>query len=224
MSYGYEALAKAVVDWIVSQGYNERILCLDLETKVLSRKEFLTNERILAISLARRIDTKVETEVLVLQEETDEAEESLIARFDEIVRQIRPLILLGYNVSSYDIPLLTMKLRMLPKPYWGIKDLLERSFILDTKYPVSFELANRDKTNPKIVGLDKVVNHPRFSHLPLMRSKNMLTLNGEIDKGVVIYELWKHQREDFVRYAKGDVHDVLIIFEELYGMNSRKMR
>jgi hypothetical protein len=75
MSYGYEALAKAVVGWVISQGYNERILCLDLETKVLSQKEFLTNERILAISLARRIDTKVEAEVLVLQGETDEAEE-----------------------------------------------------------------------------------------------------------------------------------------------------
>jgi len=64
-----------------------------------------------------------------------------------------------------------LKLRILPKPYWSIKDLLERSFTLEIKHPVSFELAKYDETSLKIVGLDKVVNYPRCSYLPLIRSK-----------------------------------------------------
>ncbi|MGD0424899.1 MAG: hypothetical protein ABSA92_15800 [Candidatus Bathyarchaeia archaeon] len=44
MSYDYDRLATAVIEWAVSHGHSDRIACMDLETKVLGQDKFLTGE------------------------------------------------------------------------------------------------------------------------------------------------------------------------------------
>jgi DNA polymerase elongation subunit (family B) len=215
MSYDYDRLAIAVVEWAVSHGHSDRIVSLDLETKVLGQDEFLTAETVLSIAFARHTDSKVESKIFTLKDETPTAEDQLFFSANQFVAATRPLVIIGYNITGYDIPLLQMKLRNLPTPYWALKDMVERAFLLDLRHPLKFELADFDGSKIKIWKLEDVLNHERFSHLPLMKAKDIL--NGSKDeKGIKIYEMWKKRRADFERYAVGDVVDVLALFEELY--------
>jgi hypothetical protein len=66
--------------------------------------------------------------------------------------------------------------------------------------------------------MSKVISHPRFANLPLMRTKSLIS--AETDKGKQIYDLWKTDRKKFATYASGDAHDSLLIFEELF-LNSK---
>jgi DNA polymerase elongation subunit (family B) len=53
-----------------------------------------------------------------------------------------PLVLIGYNLTGYDIPLLHMKLRKYREhKTWGISDAIGRCYVLDMMHPVRSELA-----------------------------------------------------------------------------------
>lgn len=216
MSYDYDRLATSVVEWAVSHGHSDRIVSLDLETKVLKPSQFLTGETVLSITFARRIGSRVESKPFVLKEESPASEEQLFSSANQFVESVRPLVIIGFNVTGYDIPLLQMKLRDFPTPYWAMKDMVDRAFILDLKHPLKFELANFDGSRIKLRGLEEILNHPRFSHLPLMKAKGILSGASKEEKGAKIYEMWKKRRAEFERYAVGDVVDVLTLFEELY--------
>jgi len=229
MHYGH--LAQAVVDWAVENGQRDRIAAIDLETKVIGESGFLSNEIILSIAVAHRKSTgELRSEIYTLDEETDDAEISLLQQFNDFMLDVKPMILLGYSLTSYDIPLLNLKLRDVEERgrkkgekiiFWGILDCISRAFILDMKHPARFEIAKYSFGNPKILPLDRIVNHERFRGLPLMRTKNLVPRGSDpADKGKRIYQLWKKNRLDFERYAKGDVHDVLLIFEHLF-LNSK---
>ncbi len=216
MQNGYPKLAAAVVEWAFSQGYKDRIISIDLETKVLKPNDFLTNERVLSVAVARGVGSTVDTSLTILLDDSPEAEAILFQSVNELLAQIRPVIVLGYNISGYDIPLLQMKLRSLPRPYWAIKDAVERAFILDMKHPLMIELADFDGSQWKIRTLEEILNHPRFAPLPLSREKNVLRGLDKNEKGVKIFNLWKKDRIAFEKYALGDVVDVLSLFAELY--------
>lgn len=216
MSYDYNQLANAVIEWAVSNGQSDRVVSLDLETKVLSPDKFLTNETVLSIAFARRACNRVDSKILTLEEESAESEGELFSHANQFIESVRPLVIVGYNITGYDVPLLQTKLRSFPTPYWAIKDMIGRAFVLDLKDPLKFELANFDGSRLKIRCLEEVLNHERFSHLPLMKAKNVLNGANKEEKGIKIYEMWRKHSADFEKYAIGDVVDVLALFEELY--------
>lgn len=212
----YDDLARAVVKWVVQGGQSHRIASLDLETKVLSPSDFLTGETILSFAMARRVNGSFETRLFTLDNEAPESQQALFAAASQETERIRPLIVLGYNITGYDIPLLRIKLRNSPVPHWALIDMVERAFILDMKHSLKFELARSDGSSPRVRTLEDVVNHPRFSQLELSRTKNMLNGLGKSQKGQKIYDMWKMNRDDFGKYATGDVVDVLLLFEEMF--------
>ena len=215
MNYHHGDLANVVIEWVAKTGNLERILALDLETKVLEENGFLTGETVLCVSLAWFLDGKVCNKLILLEEENPEGEAKLLAQLNDFLLEVRPLVLVGFNLCGYDVPLLNLKLRQHPNQiYWGIKDTIERSFHLDMKHPIRFELA-KYTNGPKMFSLEKVVHHPRFKHLSLMRTKNLVTQTAG-SKGLQIYNMWKNDRKNFTAYATGDVNDVLLLFEELF--------
>jgi hypothetical protein len=212
LKLNYGDLENKVVEWIAETGNLDRVLCIDLETKVLDG-EFLTNERILAVSLAYLVDDRIESKIFVLSRDDDESELEVLQQVDKFLLQARPLLLIGFNLTGYDIPLLNMKLRKYRDPkLWGITDAIGRCYVLDMKHPIRFELG-KFSGSPKFVSLKDVVNHKRFASLPLMRSKNVLTSNN---KGQEIFGLWKKNGDVFKNYAEGDARDVLAIFLDIF--------
>jgi DNA polymerase elongation subunit (family B) len=219
LKLNYGDLENKVVEWILETGNLDRVVSIDLETKVLDG-QFVTGERILAISLAYVNGDNIESRVIVLREDTDNNELELLHEFDKFLLEARPLVLIGFNLTGYDIPLLNMKLRKYREDkFWGIADTIERCYVLDMKHPIRFELA-KFSGSPKFVSLRDVVNHERFASLPLMRSKNVLI---SADKGQEIFELWKKNAEVFRSYAEGDVKDVLTIFMDLFKLESTNL-
>jgi len=216
MGYHHGDLADAVVKWLVDTDSLEKVLAIDLETKVLRKEDILTGEPILSVSLAYFENGKVCKKVIVLEDEGLEGEGKLLDELEVFLSQKRPLVLLGYNLCGYDIPLMHLRLRAHPERiYWGIQDTMDRSFLLDMKHPIRFELAKyAEDGKPRILPLSKVVSHEHWTSLPLMRTKDIVCETR--DKGCEIYRLWKDDRKKFVKYTEGDAHDVLIIFKELF--------
>lgn len=214
MKEHYGHMDNAVVDWLRQKDNTDRIISFDLETKVIDGR-FLNNERILAISIARLSGDEIETEIFTLKKEDDASEFDILQQFDDLLHEIRPLIVVGFNHRSYDAPLLAIKMRRSNKhSLWSIKDLLERAYLLDIMHAARFEIAKQDGTPPKILSLAKLLNHSRFSNLPLMRTKYLVS--SGTDKGQDIYNLWKNNPKKFASYAIGDAYDSLLIFKELF--------
>ncbi len=212
----YLSVAWAAVGQARAAGIS-RVVSLDLETKVLDGDNgFLTGETLLAASLAWRETASVRTETFVLTEETQNDEWKLLGGLDSLLHGLKPLVLVGYCINRYDVPLLHLKTRKTPRPFWGIEDTTCRAFILDLKDPVRFAIAQYDGSSPRMVPLDLVLRHDRFSQLPLMRVKGLVEGGDRKTREEAIYQLWKHNREAFATYCKGDAHDALLIFEELF--------
>jgi len=104
---------------------------------------------------------------------------------------------------------------LLATEYWAFRDALTRSYILDIAHPVRFAIANHDNTNPKFVTLEFALTHPRFKHLPFKNSKGIVSNIGG-DKWEKIHDLWKKDRRNFIRYIEGDVHDTLLLAEDIF--------
>jgi|GEM_PF-901914 len=108
-----------------------------------------------------------------------------------------------------------------PREYWALKDALTRAFVLDMMHPLRFALAAHDNLTPKYKSLADVVSHARFEKVALMRRKQLAAGTDTENKGKVIYGMWKARDPNFERYLEGDVHDVLLLAEELFGVTSR---
>jgi len=215
MSFHYGQLAQKVVETLMKENQLHRILSLDLETKVLSPENFLTGESLLAVSLAYQDGGKIHTRVLMAERDDAESERKMLSELDSFLRDLRPLVIVGYNNTGYDLPLLTLKVRRSPVPFWAVKDMLSRSFPLDMMHVVKFEIASYDRSVPTVMSLEKVLRHPRFANLPLSNGKELINVEG-VDKGQVIYDLWKNQRGIFEKYSESDAKDVLTIFNHLF--------
>jgi len=212
----YVSVAWAALGQARASG-TERVVSLDLETKVLGGDDgFLIGETLLAASLAWREDGIVRAETIVLSQETQNDEWKLLGELDSLLHGLRPLVVVGFCINRYDVPLLHLKMRNTPRPFWGIEDTICRAFILDLKDPVRFALAQHDGSPPRMVQFGTALRHDRFSQLPLMRVKGLVEEGDKRTKGEAIYQVWKNNREAFATYSKGDAHDALLIFEELF--------
>lgn len=215
---GYEKMDEEIVKWAVKSGFKDRIVSIDLETKVTAGN-FLSGETLLSASISRRLGD-MKTDVIVLEEESIRGETELLSKLNELLLQVRPVIVVGFNHRGYDNVLLTTKKRLLAKPgFWGIKDTLERAHMLDVMHAARFAIAEHDGSSPKILPLSKVLQHPMFASLPLKQTKSLVS--GDGDKGLQIYNLWKNDRETFMQYAEGDAHDTYLVFEEIFKTSIR---
>lgn len=187
-----------------------RVISLDLETRVIER-QFLKNERILAISYARRINDKfmetegIETNTLILQNDSIESELELLKKFNTELKQIKPICVVGYGLRYYDIPLLHLKRRQYNITIWHIVDLIESTFQVDLYHILKYK---------KYKKLDDVISSDEFSDLPLKKTKDIVS-KDKMKKGEDIYKLWKENRKGLINYIDGDAHDPLLIIEKL---------
>lgn len=242
--FDYGELAQATVSTICNAGAWHRAVSIDLETKIEKRSDFLSGERLLGIGFARRVNGKVETKMLRLEEDTDEAEVRLLDEAAAWLYNVRPLLLLGYNISGYDYPLLALKVKwydergraackegekpVFPREYWALKDALTRAFVLDMMHSLRYSMARHDGNTAKYRSLAYSVSHPMFAHVPLMRRKELADPDAQagkdkqMDKGKKLYEMWKTRDPKFESYLEGDVHDVLLLAEEIYGVKRER--
>jgi hypothetical protein len=235
--FDYGAFTEAIIETLKAHHAWHRVVSIDLETKIEKKTDFLTGERLLGIGLARRAGSDVEARTFRLKDESDEAEIELMYEAARWLAPIKPLVLLGYNIAGYDYPLLSMKLKwhddlqrasvpedekpVFPREYWALKDALTRAYVLDMMHPLRYALAEHDNATPKYKSLSDVVSHARFANVALMRRKQLAAGTTTEGKGECIYRMWKEKDPDFERYLEGDVHDVLLLAEALYGVTAR---
>ena len=105
-------LEQKVVDYVLSNANPSRIVSIDLETRV-HNGNFLDGERILAVSLSRRLkkNAAVENKLILLEEQTNRGEKMLFSKLNDYLMTVRPLIVVGFNHRGYDLVLLSQKLR-----------------------------------------------------------------------------------------------------------------
>jgi hypothetical protein len=226
----HDDLATAIVEWLRKKDIWHRAVSLDIEGDLgmLERPEKMP----LSITIARRTRNEIEIRPFVLKDETIESEIGLASELGTAFQEIQPLLLIGYGIGRFDAPVLSLKLRKLetmlktdgkfPDWYWALRQAITRSYVLDMMDPVRFELGRHDGTGPKFVDLEHAICHRRFKHLPFMKTKHLVS--SRMNQGgreakskyEVIYDLWKNDRRSFEKYVKGDVHDTLLIAEDLF--------
>lgn len=191
------------------------VLCIDLETIIRNRNDFLSGERIIAIS-ASYIDSDLSTDLFISRGDDPDSELEILQKLDELIERIRPAIIIGYNQTGYDIPLLRMKMAKLPfqKQIWRAKYYLSTAYTLDMMQVISDFLGDYDG-DYGYRKLSEVVTHEAFASLPLERKKD-LVFRDDMNIGEVILELWKNNSQDFIDYCRGDTRDVLTLFRYIF--------
>jgi DNA polymerase elongation subunit (family B) len=222
----YENLQKHIVEFLKSNHLWHRAVSIDIEADLRTLDD--PKKVILSISTARRVNNRIDIKNFIVNEESLEEEIRIFNEFGSFCEEVRPLVLVGFGNSRFDVPLLLLKMRRLDNlfkqnglyqsGYWAFRDTLTRSYILDVINPVRFAIADYDNTSPKFVSLDFALKHPRFRHLPFKNSKGIVSnLNG--DKWEIIRGLWKNDRKKFEQYIEGDVHDTLLLAEDIFKIN-----
>ena len=222
----YNDLDKLVTSSLTENNSWDRAVSIDIEADLETLSD--PNKLIISLSVARRIVNGVEIKKFVLNEETQEDEIRLFNEFGEFCEKIRPLVLIGYGIGRFDLPLLLIKMRHLDdlfkkdgryqSGYWAFRDAITRGYVLDMINPVRFEIAKTDNTSPRFLSLEKVITHKRFEHLPFKNAKHLVSekmADGK-NKWEVIYDFWKNDSNSFNTYIEGDVHDTLLLAEEMF--------
>src|SRR5437660_12271951 len=99
----YLRLSQGILDQVRSAG--GQVLSLDMETKVIDGA-FLAGETVLGFSAAWREEGTIKTHVSVLSDETRDSEWMVLEDLDQLMIHLKPLVIVGYYVTEYDIPLL----------------------------------------------------------------------------------------------------------------------
>lgn len=208
----------SIVKSLVGESGLERVLSIDLETLIRNQADFLTDERIIAVSLSYFEDGGMNTELFVARDDSLQEEDFLLDRLDSFIQSFRPTLIIGYNQSGYDLPLLRLKMRKrsYSRQLWNLKYYLSVSYCLDMMPVISDFLGSLDG-DYKYRKLSEVVKHHSFAHLELDRKKELVLRDGK-NIGEVIEELWRSGSEDFVEYCRGDTRDVLSIFTDIFKM------
>ena len=186
-----------------------KIMALDLETWIT--KGFLKNERIIAVSIAT-IDGY--TEIFTGDYGHDDQIE-LIGKLSVMMDEYKPEVIIGYNHTSYDIPLMntnTVNMAFGDK-CWLMKYYRGTSYVLDMMYVCALHGATLSGEY-RIRSLKKVVSAPEYSHLNLLRSKDEIEIPG-MSKGDAIVWAWKNARDSFLRYCRGDVQDLIELYRHI---------
>jgi hypothetical protein len=210
-----ESLYSQIVNpFIASHGF-DTVLSIDLETIIRNQNDFLTDERIIAISLTY-FNGDLKTELFIAEDDSIDAEDRILNELDQFILKFKPSIIIGYNQCGYDIPLLRMKMRKrtYSRQLWNLKYYLSVAYCLDMMPVISDYLAAIDG-DYKFRKLSDVVSHEGFGHLPLDRKKDIVIRNGK-NIGEVIEELWRSRSIDFIDYCRGDTRDVFTIFQDIF--------
>ncbi|MCL5437967.1 MAG: hypothetical protein M1148_02065 [Candidatus Thermoplasmatota archaeon] len=190
------------------------IVSLDLETLVKQPGGFLSGERIIAVSMSYGLPD-VKTEIFVAEDDSDREEYRILNHANTLMRTIDPSVIIGYNHSGYDIPLIQIKIKKYPydRKLRSLEYYLGTAWCLDMMYVISDDLA-KDDGDRYIRKLDDVVIHDRYAKLDLKRVKGLARRPG-MNKGQAIEEMWKNDRDSFRSYCEGDTHDLLIILQDI---------
>lgn len=193
----------------------KNVLSIDLETLISNVNDFLTGERIIAVSLSY-FDPELKTELFVANDDSEEEEDRILSQLDSFVASFRPGIIIGYNHSGYDIPLLRLKMRKrsFSRQLWNLKYYLSVSYCLDMM-PVISDFLGKIDGDYKYRKLSEVVRNEAFNHLEMDRKKD-LVLRDDKNIGEVIEELWRSRSKDFYEYCRGDTRDILTIFKDIF--------
>lgn len=206
-----------VYDWYrTAQTDPERVLAIDLETLVGSTNGFLTGERVIAASVSRGL-REVSTEVLVAEDDSIEEENRILHELDSLLKVSDPEVIIGYNHTGYDLPLLQMKTRnrQYDEQLWNLKYYLGTSYTLDMMYVIAHDLQDSGDRY-RIRKLRDAVSHEKYARLPLLRVKELAVSEG-MNTGEAIKDMWLHDRENFVRYCRGDTYDILEIYHSIFS-------
>ena len=189
-----------------------KILAFDLETLV-KNDSFLANERIIAVSVTT---SDMKTRLMIADSDSEEEEYRILLQFNNMIADYKPEIIVGFNHAAYDIPLIYTKLVKLSysKQLWDLKFSFATSFIVDMMYICAMDLFTWTGEY-KIRGLKKLLEHERYSKLPLDNKKSIVEIDG-MNKAQAIENLWKTDRDKFMQYCKGDTKDVLTLFNYIF--------
>ena len=210
----YETIIPAIIK---SDGKN-CVLSIDLETLILKKEQFLTYEKIIAVSLSY-MDGDMKTELYVAGDDSADSEFEILSKLDTFIRDFSPSVIIGYNQTGYDIPLLRMKMTKLPygKQLWNLKHFLSVSYTLDMMQVIAEFLGKYDG-DYRFRKLSEVVSHEAFADLPLDRKKH-LVVREDMNIGEAIHEMWKSKSSEFLEYCRGDTRDVLSIFNYIFRVD-----
>lgn len=227
----YNELQKIIIDSLKNNQAWNRAISLDIEADLRTLDD--PKKPILSISLARRDGNNIDIQKFILDNETVEEEVNIFDQFGSFCEEVRPLVILGYGISRFDLPVLLVKMRQLDNlfqqsgrynsGYWAFRETLTSSYVLDMINPVRFEIARFDGSTAKFRSLEYAISHKRFQHLPFRKAKNIvsdLSRGSKEKKWEIIYDLWKNDRDSFIEYIEGDVHDTLLLAEELFSVKS----
>ena len=189
-----------------------KILAFDLETLV-KNDSFLANERIIAVSVTT---SDMKTRLMIADSDSEEEEYRILLQFNNMIADYKPEIIVGFNHAAYDIPLIYTKLVKLSysKQLWDLKFSFATSFIVDMMYICAMDLFTWTGEY-KIRGLKKLLEHERYSKLPLENKKSIVEIDG-MNKAQAIENLWKTDRDKFMQYCTGDTKDVLTLFNYIF--------
>ncbi len=206
---------RSIVPEILSKFGIRSVLSLDLETVILNKNSFLTNETIIAVSLSYYTED-MQNELYISQGEDADSEFQILQKLDTFLGNFKPAILIGYNHTGYDIPLLRIKMAKLPyaKQIWNAKYVLSTAYCLDMMQVISDFLGDYDG-DYRYRKLSEVVSHEAFRELPLDRKKHVV-IRDDMNIGEAIYHMWKNGSPEFMEYCRGDTRDVLSIFRYIF--------
>jgi len=193
-----------------------RVCALDLETLVADSGGFMKGERVISISMALN-GHPITTSFFSSRDDSAAEEMRILRELDLRFAEIAPDLIIGYNHTGYDIPLIKSKLRELSYAdrLRNIEYFFGVSWTVDMKYVIAEDLYDFDG-NYRIRKLDDVLMHEKYSHLKLMRAKELVTA-GDVDKGAMIKRLWREEPEKFERYSVGDSYDLMVIFSHIFS-------
>lgn len=204
-----------IVKPFVKRNGLRNVVSIDLECLIRNQNDFLTDERIIAVSLSY-INSDMETELFIARDDSVEEEDRILNQLDSFMANFQPGIIIGYNHAGYDLPLLRLKMRKRPysRQLWNLKYYLSVAYCLDMM-PVISDFLGKVDGDYKYRKLSEVVNHESFAHLDLDRKKSLVIRDNK-NIGEVIEELWRSGSRDFLDYCRGDTRDVLSIFTDIF--------
>ena len=193
-------------------GTCNKILAFDLETLV-KNNSFLANERIITVSVTT---SDMKTTLMIADNDSEEEEYRILTQFNNLIAEYKPEVIIGFNHAAYDIPLIYTKLVKLSysKQLWDLKFFFATSFIVDLMYVCAMDLFTWTGEY-KIRGLKKLLEHERYSKLPLDNKKSIVEIDG-MNKAEAIENLWKTDRNKFKQYCEGDTRDVVTLYNYIF--------
>lgn len=166
-----ERSLKKSISSFVSHNPDSSICAIDLETLVVDSGGFLTGERIIAISISV-LKEEIESYVFVADADSAAEEMRILRELDQKLAEISPTVILGYNHTGYDIPLVITKIRNLGHEdrNRNLEYFLGSAWCMDMKYLIAEDLYSYDGFY-RIRKLEDVIAHEKYSSLETMGAK-----------------------------------------------------